>query len=494
VTRKKILILGGGTAGFITATTIVKFLPNFDVELVYNPNNPVIGVGESTTPIFTKWCHDVGISFQELVKEIDSTVKLGIKFSNWNEDEIYYHPFHQFDFLDNQTQFFNSVSAFEVYTDNNTGAECFSNKTLNANLIAVDNNHNLQGHIAYHIDGDKFSRFLENKIQNKIKIYHENIQNLIFQDNILKEVETDQQKITADFFIDCTGLEKIIMKKTKNDWISKKDYCIMNSAYPIQIPNTDQIPPYTEAKAHDNGWMWKIPIGNRYGIGYVYNDSLTSDEHAFDDFQKLLKKDHKYELTNAKKITFDPGYYKEQWVHNYLPIGLSSGFVEPLESTNIHMIIAMSTLFCRLLSDDNSKWARNIYNTSVTKMYEQCFDFIRLHYYTTRSKSKTWKYLQNQTPEWIFDLKDYLTHNFFTDRDIYFEYDRYFSICLFSTPSYTRILKGLNFFTAQGAKKHLDRYNLWEHAPEAYHYLEQLKKDSNYIDHKKYLDQIKGKQ
>jgi tryptophan halogenase len=496
---KKILIVGGGTAGFISASLIKNLAKdNIDISLVYDPKNPVIGVGESTTPIFPQFLKSIGISYTDLIKNIGSTFKLGIKFSNWLENNhTYYHNFHQIDYLDDFSSDLNLVNAFGVSENIDDGGECYGDHVTNSNQILVDLDNNPVGRYALHIDGTKFSRYLESKISENIKIYKNRISEVkTNEDGIESIILESGEKLTADFYIDASGLEKILISKLDNTWIDKSSYCLMDKAIPISIPMTEKIPSYTEAFAHENGWIWKIPLAERFGLGFVYSSKFISDDDAKASFKNHLKSYHDIELELPRVIDFNPGYWNKQWNKNVVCVGLASGFVEPLESTNIHMIINQARIWFQCWNYENSIWSSEKYNKYISKMFEQCFDFIRLHYVSDRDDSNFWKHMKETTPEWVENLQKYLEKSWITDKDIFTDWDRRSGNCIFHLPSWTRVLIGLKIANSSGAKTFLKNMNLSDIALQYYDHAYNLKNDINFVtkDHREILSFIKDMQ
>lgn len=495
---KKILIVGGGTAGFIVASMIKAMAKDFvDITLVYDPENPVIGVGESTTPIFPQMLKTIEITHEDLIRNIGSTFKLGIKFTDWCKNHTYYHNFHQVDYCDDFSSDSNIVSAFGVSNNIDDGGECYGDHVTSASKVFVDLDNKIQGRYALHIDGTLFSRYLEDRIKDKITIYKEKISDVaVFEDGVKNITLKSGATLSADFYIDASGLEKVLMSKIENNWVSKSDYCLMDSAMPMSVPMSENIPSYTEAFAHKNGWMWKIPLAERYGIGYVYSSKFLSDEDAKTDFAQHLKEYHNFEAEQFRTIKFDAGYWQKQWNKNVVSVGLSSGFVEPLESTNIHMIINQSRLWFQCWNYENTSWNSTKYNKYISKMFEQCFDFIRLHYVSDRDDSDFWIHMKNTTPNWIKELKKHLSTSWITDKDIFTDWDRRVGNCIFHLPSWTRVLVGLKIATKQGADKFLENNNLFDTAKNYYDHVYNLKNDPFIVtkDHREILNYIKGKQ
>jgi len=492
--KKTICVLGGGTAGWIAASYIKQTYQNLvNVIIVYDHANPAIGVGESTTPAILDYLNVVGISYKELIKEIGATLKFGIKFTNWNGDNNrYYHNFTVPGSLHPQIADVNLVAAHEVASRLDTGAETYSSYACDNHLVPVDNSRNCAGNFALHIDALKFSEFIKSKFENSITIIDDVINEIEVENDVIHSITGKQYgKIIADIFIDSSGLSSILMNKLDNEYISKSDYVFMDSALPASIPNRINIPPYTEAIATTDGWIWKIPLQERFGAGYVYSSKFTSDQDARQRFKEHIKEVHgDVDSTIASSpIKFNPGYWKEQWKGNCVSIGLASGFVEPLEATNIHMIVTQIRMFCGNWDLTSTDWSRSIYNKLVTNMYEQTFDFIRLHYHTKREDSVLWKTVKETQPQWLIDYTDKCRKHMITSFDAYYDWDRIIGSNIFGLTAWTRVSYGLGMFNTLSIDNWLIRHNSQDLARDAFEFVEKQKnsKDFTYIKHDTFI-------
>ena len=176
-------------------------------------------------------------------------------------------------------------------------------------------------------------------------------------------------------------------------------YLPIDRAIPQQIPFDfyDELPSYTLAEATDNGWIWRIPIGNRYGTGYLYSSKFTSDEEAREKYNDWLVENFKTKLTSDRIIRYKPGYYEDYWMGNCLAVGLSSGFVEPLESTGIHIVIKQVQEFINYNYNlKNLNFNRKSANLINRDIYADVVNFVALHYNTNRTDSEFWKYVKGQ--------------------------------------------------------------------------------------------------
>jgi tryptophan halogenase len=227
----------------------------------------------------------------------------------------------------------------------------------------------------------------------------------------------------------------------------------MNRTIPIQIkekPDLNQT--YTLAEAHEFGWFWKIPLQERYGIGYNYNSNYLSDDKAIQEFKKILKNKNINYKGDFRIIKYSPGYLKETWKSNVLSIGLSTGFVEPLEATSIHMICNQLMNFVRHNTFLDLEFSRNVYNKKMSKMYDQTFQFIELHYYGGRDDSEFWVDIENKKSVELKKLIEKSEHCYITASDILIDSDRIQGSNIFGVTGYTRIMEGLKLINKTGSK------------------------------------------
>ena len=194
---------------------------------------------------------------------------------------------------------------------------------------------------ALHIITNDFGEYIRKNIENEVD----------FIDDIAEEINSDGKNIqsikfknsgevTADFFIDSSGFNSVLLEKLNPEWNDIRDILPMDRAIPQQVPyDFKEVPSYTLAEARKHGWIWRIPVGDRFGTGYVYSSRFTTDEEAREDYNNWLQENFNVSLETDRIIEYKPGYYEKNWIGNCMAIGLSSGFVEPLESTGIHIII-----------------------------------------------------------------------------------------------------------------------------------------------------------
>jgi tryptophan halogenase len=488
----KITVVGGGTAGVMAATYFKSYWGDLvDVTMIYDHKKPGIGVGESLTPIFDNYLKTVGITTIELIQNCNATIKLGLKFKNWtHKGSEWHHSFpinEALDATDSTVADYNAIDAYDILHDQYENSYNYDNFYYDNNLIFGTDN--LSYRHAMHIDANLVGRYIESKFKDRINIV----------DGIVQQVNVDNREITSlilasgevmtsDLFIDASGLEYALIKHLNPEWIDVTDQLPTNRTIPNPLfKDFDYIPPYTTADATKNGWILDVPLSNRRGTGYVYSSEFTSDEEAKKDFNQWLLKTHGTELASDRVIKFNNGYWKEQWIGNCIAVGLASGFVEPLEATSLHNTYSQldtitsthSLIKCQIDSD--------AYNMFSTRMYENSVEYIRFFYHTKRTDSEFWKYLTNNTPNWLQDLDAKLLNAFPGPRD-------FPKIGMFGATSYTAIGYGHGRFTKEGIERYLNSKHLMQHAKHASAQVKKIKLDlrKHAVDHKQWIDYIKS--
>ena len=401
-----VVILGGGTAGWLSAALLSKIMGDtIAITLVESSKIGTVGVGEASIPPMVDFNRALGIDEREFMRKTQATIKLGIEFAGWGQtDSCYMHAFGQigknFPFCDFyhlwlQAQQAGAQDSLWDFSLNYQVAK--ANKY--AHLDKVPNT-TLPGlSYAYHFDAGLYAEFL--KSQSKARqVKH--------VDGEVEEVEvcpqtgevtalrlTDGNTIAGDFFIDCSGLAALLIQQTLHvgyhDW---SHWLAADSAYAVPTTLTDNnIAPYTRSIAHSCGWQWHIPLQNRAGNGIVFSSQFTSNDEALSTLEDNLKGE---KLAEPKLIKFKTGMRRQQWHKNVFAVGLSSGFLEPLESTSIHLI---QTAIIRLIKHfpkhgiDAQLVAAS--NADFSREMEQIRDFIILHYKATiRDDSAFWRWCQ----------------------------------------------------------------------------------------------------
>jgi len=481
---KKFIIVGSGTSGLIAATMIKRRWKNrCSVSVIYDSSKKNIGVGESTTPIVHLFLEKyLGATIEHLITNTSTTMKVGINFKNWIPDKEYFHGFPEVDW-EEQTY---PSSAYSIIHDHYNGG-LLHNKADNT----IPSSYYRKLH-ALHIDTQEFSTYVHNNIKNEVD----------FIDDIVEQVHSDGENITgltcknsgrleADFYIDASGFDALLLRELDPKWNDISEYLPLDRAIPQQIPyEFDEVPSYTVAEATKNGWIWQIPIGDRYGTGYIYSSRFTSDEEAREDYNSWLKENFNTELKTDRIIEYKPGYYEDYWIGNCLSVGLSSGFVEPLESTGIHIIVQQLENFVEYnASLKNLNYTRKQCNRLNRTLYKEIVEFICLHYNTNREDSDFWEYMKENKTEWLIDFDDKCRNEFLLGNNI--ENDKVF----WEVNSYIQVAHGLEMFNKESIREFIDsqpdKDDIIENCELYVKELQHAKDNNTRISHKEFLSMFR---
>lgn len=487
----KIVVIGGGTAGVMAATYFKSYWGNLvDVTMVYDHKNPGIGVGESLTPLFDSYLKTVGVSTIELVKHCHATIKLGLKFTNWSHPgSEWTHSFpinEAFASVDPTLFAFNAIDAQEILDNNYSNAYNYDDFYFNNNFIAgVDN---LSYRHALHVDANLVGRYIEQKFKDKITIINGIVTKVTVSNRSIDSINlASGEELTSDLFIDASGLEYALIKHLEPTWVDVSTQLPTNRTIPNPLfKEFDFIPPYTHSDATKNGWILDVPLSNRRGTGYVYSSEFTSDEEAKQDFNQWLLKKHGVELQSDRVIKFSNGYWKDQWIGNCIAVGLASGFVEPLEATSIHNTVSQIEKIAALNTFTDLNHSRRTYNEFIENSYSNEFKYLRFFYHTKRTDSEFWKYLTNNTPEWLTDLEEKIKDSFITQHDINSNGN------MFDSTSFLSVAYGHGYITQDSIRKLFREKYLSTHARAGADRVRKIKYEfyKQAVDHKQWIDAI----
>ena len=399
---KKIIVLGGGTAGWLTALFANKAFPNAQVKVIENKSLGIIGVGEATTPPIVTFLKYVGIDPIKMIKEIGGTIKNGISFENWNGDgKKYFHGFKEINRLDpfSVPPFFGS-DCMDYYLKKLIEEGKDFNEYVFSTAISYENKVDVNNmYYALHFDTNKLSDYLELHAASKgIELIDGNYKNVKTDENgFIKTIVLDDAEYDCDFVFDCTGFARLLIGKHFNtSWKSYEKHLPLKRAIPFFLESEEEIKPYTSAIAMKYGWMWRTPLQNRIGNGYVF-DTDYIDEH---EAQKEVEEYFGRPIKVNKVIDFNAGRYEQYWVKNCIATGLASSFVEPIESSSIHMTISQLMNISQFANHffEYNQNSVDSYNKIATDNMDQVLNFIYLHYITKREDTEFWKNLQKNYP------------------------------------------------------------------------------------------------
>jgi tryptophan halogenase len=393
---KRVVIAGGGTAGWTVAAALAQQLgPLLDITLVESDEIGIVGVGEATIPTFRSFHALLGIDEREFMRATQASFKLGIQFENWGQQGVrYIHPFGDIGKSTWMADFHHMwLMGKAKGFAGDPGEYCFEHAAALAGKFAVAEKSGIN--YAYHLDASLYARFLRGLYEPKgVKRIEGKIAR-VEQDGesgfVTALVMENGERLGGDLFVDCTGLPGLLIEQTLaagyEDW---RHWLQTDSALAVQTAATGSILPYTRSTARSAGWQWRIPLQSRVGNGLVYSSAHQQDDQARAELLANLEGEP---LKEPRLIRYVTGRRRKNWVKNVVAIGLSSGFLEPLESTSIHLIQIGAMRLIQLFpfeGDFETLAAR--FNARLRYDFEHVRDFIILHYkLTERDDTPFWR-------------------------------------------------------------------------------------------------------
>lgn len=402
---KNIVIVGGGTAGWMTAAYLAQWLEQTDIRvtLVESDQIGTIGVGEATVPGIHQFIQDLRIKESEFIRATNATFKLGIEFEHWaGAGSHFFHPFAGYGVQIEDRPFYQTwwAAKQQVYKEG-LDKFCLCTQLARAGKFAqpsFDESSRLAWYnYAYHFDASLFAKFLRSYAEQRKVTRIEGKINQVQLDpssGFIQSVSLESgQLLEADLFVDCTGMPALLIEKVLGvgyeDWTQ---WLPCNSALAVQTKSVAEPDPFTRSSARTAGWQWHIPLQHRVGNGYVYCSDFISHEQAREELLLNLTGER---VTDPRLIRFTTGMRKDFWYKNCVAIGLSSGFLEPLESTSISLIqtgIAKLTGFLVNYEIDEKHVAEA--NRLNRLEYERIRDFIILHYKLNGRSNPFWQHVR----------------------------------------------------------------------------------------------------
>lgn len=393
---RKVTIVGGGTAGWMTAAVLSQWLSKVEIKLVESDEIGAIGVGEATIPHIRNFVALAGLDELKMISESKATFKLGIQFVDWGapgetyihgfgkigRDMLWLHP-HQL-WLAARERNPDSVLHFDHYSINCVA--CLKNRFAfpdgrNPNSPLADMDY------AYHFDASLFARYLraESEARGVTRVEGRIVEVIQRPESgFVSSVRlSDGREVDGDLFIDCSGMRALLIGDALgNGYEDWKHWLPCDRAQAVPCASVEPLTPYTRSTARKAGWQWRIPLQHRIGNGYVYASDLISDEEVA---ESLLGNLDGEALADPRPVRFAPGRRLKSWDKNVIAIGLSSGFLEPLESTSIHLIqTGIHRVLAMFPSTGFSAADIDEYNLQARTEYEDIRDFIIAHYKVTR--------------------------------------------------------------------------------------------------------------
>jgi len=518
---ENIVVLGGGSAGWMAAATLINFFPQKKITVIESPTIPIVGVGESTLGGIRNWMHALGINEQDFMKYTNASYKMSIKFTDfYNKDAGSFHyPFGRPVVHDSD-----GIAEWQakqvLYPDTSVSDYC---RTYYSTMPLIENNKfttDVTGldnfrpdlDVAYHFESAAFGNWLREEycIPRGVNLVQDTVNHITTSTiGIEKLILSNGTEVSADLFVDCTGWKSLLLGGALAEpFKSYADMLPNNRAWAAQIPYEDkekELEPYTNCTAIDNGWCWNIPLWSRLGTGYVYSDKFVKPEAAKEEFKQYLMS-NKMTIPRTKKqveslefrdISMRVGIHERTWVKNVVAIGLSAGFIEPLESNGLFTVHEFLLKLVASLDRGGyiTQWDRDVYNSSTLEMYNNFAEFVALHYaLSIRDDTEYWQVISNKTfcPDMI-KLVPVLSkgfHDLANRKMFYFNHTTTGGIHCVATGMHFFVMTALNIDHANhvlGAdvKSHVDNFvhrrailqNTWrcaaESAPTLYQYLKE---------------------
>lgn len=404
---KRVLVVGGGTSGWMTAAALANKLggAGIDLRLIESAEIGTVGVGEATVPHIHHFNRVLGIDESDFMVRTNATFKLGIEFVNWGHiGNRYIHPFASYGADFGDVPFHHHW----VRLHKQGLAAPFSHYSLPVQAAVRDRfalppsgpHHMVDGfNYAYQFDAALYARFLRSYSEHR---------GVVRQEGKIVDVERDGEtgfvaavrledgsRIEADLFVDCSGFRGLLIEQAlKTGYEEWTHWLPCDRAIALPCPNVGPILPYTRATAQESGWVWRIPLQHRNGNGHVYSSEFSTEAAALETLLGALDAPP---LAEPNHLRFVTGKRRKQWSGNVVAIGLAAGFLEPLESTSIHLIqIGIGRLLDLFPNGDWDPLDEQEFNRLMALEYERVRDFLILHYCATdREDSEFWRYCKN---------------------------------------------------------------------------------------------------
>jgi tryptophan halogenase len=418
---ENIVIVGGGSSGWMTAGILAKFFPNKNITVLEDPATPTIGVGEATYDAFIHFCKVLEIDEYDFFRATDASIKLGLKFVGFNggTDDEFTYMFGSPDLSGTQwgledwqirKQLHPNIPLTDYSETYFFQAHLLKHNTYNENLDGSLGPFNSDLDRALHFDSAKFGEWLKNQYCLPRGVNHipTVVQSCSFDDRgYVAGLHTDHGYIQGDLYVDCTGFQSLLLGKfLKEPFNSLEGELPNNRAWATQLPYVDkeqELTPYSTCTALGNGWCWNVPLWSRLGAGYVYSDKHASPEDALAEFKNYLcqnlvipRSSEIVESLHFRDIQMRTGIHERVWVNNVVAIGLSAGFIEPLESTGLFTVHEF--LYQLVKSLENGAVSRldiDMFNDYTQSMFKHLCEFIKVHYCFSK---------RCDTPYWVDNL------------------------------------------------------------------------------------------
>ncbi|MEQ1487609.1 MAG: tryptophan halogenase family protein [Methylotenera sp.] len=402
---RRIVIVGGGTAGWMTAAALSKTLHHeYSIRLIESDEIATIGVGEATIPPIVSFNAALGIDEDDLLKKTQGTLKLGIEFVNWHQvGTSYMHAFGRVGHDLHHVPFYNywlrqylagkasDIGQYSINTMASMQTKCMRAMPDMAGSPLGEISH------AYHFDAFLYAKYLREYCKAGVVRTEGKISSVTQRENgdIDELVLESGERVTGDLFIDCSGMRGLLIEQTlKTGYEDWSHWLPCDRAIAVPCASSTPLLPYTRSTAHGAGWQWRIPLQHRIGNGHVFSSKFMSEDEATNILLNNLDGEP---LAEPKTIRFTTGKRLKQWNKNCIAVGLSGGFLEPLESTSIHLIQNSIARIVRFLPNKSIVQADiDEFNAQADFEYERIRDFVILHYKATeREDTPFWQYCKH---------------------------------------------------------------------------------------------------
>ncbi|KUR79394.1 tryptophan halogenase family protein [Novosphingobium sp. FSW06-99] len=459
---RHVVILGGGTAGWLAAGIIAarhrnRMAEGFRITLVESPDTPIIGVGEGTWPTLRSTLQRMQVSETDFFRECDVAFKQGAKFARWatgRDDDFYYHPLML-------PQAFSQVNLAPHWLADDAGAS-FCDAVCAQGVICEEGlapkaittpEYEGAANYAYHLDAGKFADFMQRHCTQKLGVAHilANVTRVNQADNgDVTSLDTDRAgRIEGDLFVDCSGFRSLLLGQTLGvAFRDCSDVLFCDTALAVQVPyadDTSQIASHTISTAQTAGWIWDIGLPTRRGVGHVYSSRYTSEEHAERELRAYIGPAARD--LSVRKIPIRSGHRETFWSHNVVGVGLAAGFLEPLEASAIVLIEMSAKLIAEQMPQTREvmQIVARRFNDTTRYRWGRIIDFLKLHYAVSqREDTAFWR--DNRRAETIPDrLQELLYLWRYQSPWLYEEFDRLEEV--FPAASYQYVLYGMGYKT-----------------------------------------------
>jgi hypothetical protein len=416
---ENIVILGGGSAGWMTASTLIKAFPNKNITLVESSSIPTVGVGESTVSDFVEWLSYLGIEYEDFLKDVNGALKIGLGFTNFvkNDNST---VFYTFGIPDIQETFrgledWEYLKALNPKINDDEYVKYYypQSESLYTNKVIMEDNPEMfpfrpRRDTAFQIDAALFGSWLANNyaMPRGVNRIIGTVVDISGTENGVDYLRLENGvDIHGDLFIDCSGFKSVLLGGfMKEEFVSTKEFLPNNAAWAAPIEYTDkdkEMQTFTNATALGSGWVWNTPLWSRIGSGYVFNTNFIDEDSALDEFKKHLDSKNMvcYNPNRSKdmefrKIQIKNGHYKRFWVKNVVAVGLAAGFLEPLESTGLMHVHAFAMSIANTLQRDGivKQIDIDMHNSKMFSLFNGSYFFVALHYLMSqRDDTDYWK-------------------------------------------------------------------------------------------------------